>query len=163
MATVVMTRLGRPADFERALEVWHTAHDARLGHRLPPEHETRVRSYLHAAGVFFLIAVDGDDVIGGALAMQGRADDGAGPLVPGLCHVSMVFVAANRWGEGVGSQVLDALVAEARTRLYERLQLWTHADNSRAQRLFERAGFRRTGREKPDDLGAPTVQYARPL
>ena len=49
------------------------------------------------------------------------------------------------------------------SRGYERAQLWTHADNARAQRLYERHGFRRTGREKDDDLGEWIVHYERAL
>jgi hypothetical protein len=37
------------------------------------------------------------------------------------------------------------------------VQLWTDADNFGAQGLFERAGLCRTGREKVDDAGTPTV------
>jgi hypothetical protein len=38
-----------------------------------------------------------------------------------------------------------------------RAQLWTHADNVRAQRLYERRAFRRSGREKADDLDGTIV------
>ena len=40
-----------------------------------------------------------------------------------------------------------------------RAQLWTHAGNERAQRLYERRGFGRSGREKLDDAGETIVHY----
>lgn len=110
-----------------------------------------------------LVAADEMEIVGMAVAIPARADDGAGPPVPGLCHISMVFVAPDRWGQRIGAQLVDAITAEARSRGYSRAQLWTHADNVRAQRLYERRGFRRTGREKDDDLGEPIVHYARAL
>jgi ribosomal protein S18 acetylase RimI-like enzyme len=107
------------------------------------------------------VARAGDTIVGMALAMQGLADDGAGSPVPGLCFISMVFVVPDRWGEGIGGRVVEAVVAEAESRGYDRAHLWTHADNRRAQRLYERHGFRRTGREIVDDLGDRIVQYER--
>lgn len=57
--------------------------------------------------------------------------------------------------------MVEAVLSEARSRGYGRAQLWTHADNTRAQRLYENRGFRRTGREKQDDLGETIVHYER--
>jgi hypothetical protein len=54
------------------------------------------------------------------------------------------------------------LLAQAFDRGFASFQLWTHADNERAQRLYEGLGFQRSGREKDDDLGERTVQYVRP-
>ena len=120
----------------------------------------RVRGYEDADGFFFVVAEDEGEVVGGVIGMQARADDGRGPAEAGLCHVSMVFVAPDRWGRGVGARLLEILKVEARARGYDRVQLWTDADNDRAQGLFEWAGLRRTGREKVDDAGTPTVHYA---
>jgi ribosomal protein S18 acetylase RimI-like enzyme len=160
---VVTVRVGGPEELEAGIAVWRAANSARLGRPVRAQHETRVRSYGDAEGFFFVVAEDGGSVVAGAIGMQGRADDGRGPPEPGLCHVSMVFVAPARWGQGIGGRLLDALLGEARARGYDRLQLWTDADNDRAQALFERTGLRRTGREKLDDLGTPSVHYGRSL
>jgi len=74
-----------------------------------------------------------------------------------------VFVAPERWGTGLGGEMVEAVLSEARSRGYDRARLWTHADNTRAQRLYENHGFRRTGREKQDDLGETIARYARRL
>jgi ribosomal protein S18 acetylase RimI-like enzyme len=56
-------------------------------------------------------------------------------------------------GRGVGRQLLDATVAELKVRGVPQVVLDTAAGNVSAQRLFERAGFRRTMIEMTQDLG----------
>lgn len=75
----------------------------------------------------------------------------------------MVFVVPGRWGHGVGGQIVDALLAVARGRGYDRMQLWTHEDNRRAERLYVGRGFAASGRRKPDDLGEIIVHLERAL
>lgn len=156
-------RRGGPSDVEAALAVWRAANGARLNGRPAPEgHGARVRAHMETPGAFFFVA-DTGGVSGMAVGMQGLADDGAGPPVEGLCHVGAVFVVPDRWGEGFGGRLVDAVLAEARARGYERAQLWTHAANARAHRLYDRRGFRRTGRRKEDDLGETIAHYERDL
>lgn len=95
--------------------------------------------------------------------MQGPADDGAGPPIDDLCHVGAVFVAPGLWGGGIGGRLVDAVLSGARSRGYARAQLWTHADDRRANRLYVGRGFGRTGREKEDETGETTVHYERRL
>jgi GNAT superfamily N-acetyltransferase len=73
--------------------------------------------------------------------------------------VQMVFVAPERWGEGIGGKLVDAALAEARTRGFERAQLWTHADDERARRLYEGRGFVCTGPRMAGESGGPIVLY----
>ena len=101
---------------------------------------------------FLLIAEDAGDVVGMALGVQALSDDGAGAPVRGLCHISMVFVAPDYWGRGIGGRLVAALLPEARSRGYDRAQLWTQSDNARARRLYEGRGFVLSGREK-DEFG----------
>ncbi len=163
--TEVLLRRGSAADLELVIAVWWAAHPARRGDHPAPqaEHEGRVRSYARKPDAFLLVAEDDGEVVGMGLGMQGLADDGAGPPVPGLCHIAMIFVAPERWGEGIGGRVVDGVLEEARLRGYERAQLWTSADNARARHLYEGHGFRRTGREGADDFGEWIVHYERAL
>ena len=156
-------RRGTPGDTEAALRAWRSAEEARRRGPASPDHGNRVRNHVENPGGFLFVADSGGEVVGMAVGMQGRADDGAGPPVEGLCHIGAVFVAPDRWGEGLGGRLVDAVLEEARTRGYDRAQLWTHADNDRAHRLYTRHGFRRTGREKPDDLGELISHYERNL
>jgi ribosomal protein S18 acetylase RimI-like enzyme len=158
----VVLRAGQPEDLDAAVAVWLAARAARPGGQpASPQREARIRGQMRKPDAFLVIAEDAGTVVGMALAMQGLANDGAGPPVPGLCFVGMVFVAPDRWGEGIGGRVVDALLAEAWSRGYDRAQLWTHANNERAQRLYESRGFRWTGRELDHELGDRIVQYER--
>jgi ribosomal protein S18 acetylase RimI-like enzyme len=158
----VMVRLGRPEDEDAAVAVYLASNDARRGGRpTPPHHVERVRRNIRSPDAILLVAEDAGACVGMALAMQSRADGGTGLPVPGLCFISMIFVAPDRWGEGIGGRIVDDILAEAGTRGYETAQLWTHADNDRSHRLYEARGFRRTGRDHDDDLGDRIVQYER--
>ena len=77
-------------------------------------------------------------------------------------RISMVFVDPDRWGEGIAKRLMRHLFAQAQERGYERYQLWTQAENHRAQALYEGLGFGPSGREKDDDLGERTVHYELP-
>jgi ribosomal protein S18 acetylase RimI-like enzyme len=159
----MIIRRGGTQDVEPAVAVWLAANTARRD-GLPPrrEQEARARGHVSDPEAFLLVAESSGDVVGMALGTQARADDGAGPPVWGLCHVSMVFVAPVHWGRGIGGRLVDALLAEARARGYDRAQLWTQADNARARRLYEGRSFRPSGREKRE-FGELIVHYQRAL
>jgi ribosomal protein S18 acetylase RimI-like enzyme len=157
-------RRGVAGHVEPALEAWRSAEEARRGGRpASPGHGDRVRAHVENPDAFLFVAESGGGVFGMAVSMQGLADDGAGPPIRGLCHVGAVFVRPERWGEGVGGALVDAVLVEARSRGYDRAQLWTHTDNTRAHRLYESRGFRRTGREGEDDSGETIAHYDRGL
>ncbi|MEV4598877.1 GNAT family N-acetyltransferase [Amycolatopsis sp. NPDC049253] len=132
------------AEFEQARECWRAANVAR-GKVPGRERVERVREKLADPEAVVLVAVEGARVVGMVLAEVGRAEDGEGPVVPGLCHVSMVFVRPERWGVGVGGALLGALKERVG---YARLQLWTGVANGRALALYRRAGFRASGRRR---------------
>jgi GNAT superfamily N-acetyltransferase len=75
----------------------------------------------------------------------------------------MVAVRPARWGQGLGAVVLERIRSEARERGFTSAQLWTHETNRRAQRLYERLGWTRSGRTKIDDRGEPIRHYVREL
>ena len=159
----VVIRRGGPEDVEPAVAVWLAANAARRHGLSPrPDQEARARGHVRKEDALLLVADAAGHMVGMALGMQGRSDDGAGPPVRGLCHVSMVFVAPDHWGRGLGGRLVDALLAEARTRGYDRAQLWTHADNPRARRLYESRGFKHSGRQK-EEFGELIVHYQRVL
>ena len=66
---------------------------------------------------------------------------------PDRAHVRHFAIHRNRQGKGVGRSMLDAVIAEVRAsdRSCRSLQVTTHPDNRVALRLYEAAGFRRTG------------------
>jgi ribosomal protein S18 acetylase RimI-like enzyme len=169
----VVIRQAEHTDVAAAAAVWHAAHLARRnGRELPQEQQSRVLGRMTAPDALLVVAEDlsggesaEDDgqprVVGSILGAQGREDDGAGPPVPGLLHISAVSVTPDRWGEHVGRLLMWALFDLAAARGYRRAQLWAHGDNLRANRLYRGLGFRRTGRARIDDWGELVVHYQR--
>jgi [ribosomal protein S18]-alanine N-acetyltransferase len=80
-------------------------------------------------------------------------DDGAVVGYAGLiayddeAHVATIGVTGSRQGEGIGAQLLDALLAEADRRSPVVL-LEVRADNQHAQELYRRRGFAEIGRRR---------------
>ncbi|MGY2129889.1 ribosomal protein S18-alanine N-acetyltransferase [Blastococcus sp. SYSU DS0617] len=85
----------------------------------------------------YLVADDDGAVIGyaGLIAYDDEA------------HVATIGVTGARQGEGVGAQLLDALLAEADRRSPVVL-LEVRADNEHAQELYRRRGFTEIGRRR---------------
>jgi ribosomal protein S18 acetylase RimI-like enzyme len=147
MTTVdqIDTRLAQPSDFAAALDVWRRANEAR--DKAPdPQRIARVRAKLTDPAALLVVAVEVDAVVGMALSEPGRDADGAGPPLPELCHISMVFVHPDHWGRRIGQDLLAVIAEHSVHRGHTSLQLWTGQRNHRAQRLYERAGFRPSGR-----------------
>jgi [ribosomal protein S18]-alanine N-acetyltransferase len=84
---------------------------------------------------YYLVAQDDGQIVGyaGLLAAAGQAD------------VLTIAVAAGRWGQGIGSALIGALLAEARRRGCTEVFLEVRADNERAQRLYKWWGFAEIG------------------
>jgi len=59
--------------------------------------------------------------------------------------VLTLAVATDRWGSGIGSALLEALLAEAARRGCTEVFLEVRADNARAQRLYRRHEFTEIG------------------
>jgi [ribosomal protein S18]-alanine N-acetyltransferase len=84
---------------------------------------------------YYLVAEDADRVVGyaGLIAYDDEA------------HVATIGVATARQGEGIGAQLLDALLEEA-DRRSPAVLLEVRADNEVAQGLYRRRGFTEIGR-----------------
>ncbi len=83
----------------------------------------------------YLVARDEDRIVGyaGLLGAGGQSD------------VVTLAVAAGHWGRGIGSALLEALMAEAVRRGCTEMFLEVRTDNSRAQELYRRFGFSEIG------------------
>ncbi|QMU72774.1 N-acetyltransferase [Streptacidiphilus sp. P02-A3a] len=164
------------ADVEAAVAMWTLSHVVRRnGRPLPEAHVELARKRMSVPGALLLLARAEERegapvtvasgapgaVVGTILGVPGLDRDGAGPPVPGLLHISLLSVAPDRWGQRIGRTLVDQVLALASTRGYEQAQLWTHADNLRANRLYKSMGFRRSGRVKIDDWGELLVHYRR--
>ncbi len=87
------------------------------------------------ASRYYLVAEDDGGIVGyaGLLAAGGQAD------------VLTIAVATARWGQGIGSDLLERLLAEAVRRGCTEVFLEVRADNARAQRLYHWWGFAEVG------------------
>ncbi|HUR50756.1 MAG TPA: ribosomal protein S18-alanine N-acetyltransferase [Mycobacteriales bacterium] len=83
----------------------------------------------------YLVALDGAELVGYA----GYCD------YPDEGFVQTLGVAPRRQREGIGTLLLDALLAHAATLPHKAVSLEVRADNEAAQRLYETRGFRRAG------------------
>jgi ribosomal-protein-alanine N-acetyltransferase len=90
------------------------------------------------ASRYYLVADDDGQLAGyaGMLAAGWQAD------------VVTVAVAADRWGRGIGSALLEALLAEAARRGCREVFLEVRTDNTRAQELYRRYRFTEMGIRK---------------
>jgi ribosomal protein S18 acetylase RimI-like enzyme len=105
---------------------------------------------LRQPDVVVLVADRAGEVLGYTYARVEGADYMALRGPAGVLHDIVVDPAAR--GRGVGRLVLDATLAALRARGAPRVVLMTAAPNAPAQRLFERAGFRRTMIEMTREL-----------
>jgi GNAT superfamily N-acetyltransferase len=110
-----------------------------------------VRARLQDPASWFLLASDGPAFVGMASAGDLWGEDGPGTVTPGGLFLGSLFVAPERWGEGIGGAILDAVLTEVKRRHYSRIHLWTHEDNERSQRLYRSRGFSPTGRVVDDE------------
>jgi ribosomal protein S18 acetylase RimI-like enzyme len=108
-----------------------------------------------------LVAVDADDaVVGWAAHGPYRGEDAAS----GEGELYAIYVRPDLVGSGIGRALTDAVLASAEARGFSRVRLWVLADNARARRFYEKAGFAPDGvvqEESYDGTLLPEVRYAR--
>ena len=103
----------------------------------------------------YLVAEDGNALIGyaGMMFASGSQAD-----------VVTLAVDPARWGEGIGTALLTALVDEAEKRGYEEVLLEVREDNPRARQLYLRHGFAeigiRRGYYQPSGVDAVVMRKA---
>jgi GNAT superfamily N-acetyltransferase len=144
----VTVRSGDAADVDAAVSVYERSNSARREGDWPNRaaRVEDVRARLGHAASWFLLADEGATSVGMACVEPLRADDGAGPVIPGGCFLNLLFVLPERWGERIGGLLLDAVLAEAKRRDCSWIHLWTDEDNARSRRLYRSRGFSPTGR-----------------
>lgn len=163
----VTVRSPGPGEVDAAVDIWRASDTARRGGQ-PPTPEAMARDWMVAPDAILLVAERDGRSVGMTLAVGGRRlDDGpptpAGPTIPGLCHVSLVLVAPDAWGRRIGARLLDAVLAEATVRGYDRVHLFTRVANERGRRLYASRGFRATGDTAVNPAGEEIMRFARSL
>ncbi len=166
----LLMRLAGPSSVDDLAKLWVDAESARRESESPssnPDHSpdlkvtrSRLTALIGHTGTIPLIARLGDQPAAMTVVVQGRADDGASDQPePGLAHVTMVAVRPDLWGRGYGESVLRHAVERAARQGYRRAQLWTPANNSRARSLYERLGWKPSGRQRHTEDHELLIHY----
>jgi GNAT superfamily N-acetyltransferase len=85
------------------------------------------------AGGYIVIGVDGNEPVACCALL---------PREPGCYEIGKMAVAESRRGQGIGRQLLDHAISQARTLGATRLYLESNARLADAVHLYESAGFR---------------------
>lgn len=104
----------------------------------------RLKTYRHAfdeGAPILRIAQSGDAVIGYAMAFERAGTDDTFALAPRYGELYTLTVVADRRGEGVGTQLCDAIDEAFAERGIDRLMIATMAANADAIRFYERRGL----------------------
>jgi GNAT superfamily N-acetyltransferase len=131
------------------------------GHAFPELDPERWYELLDDPSVTMLLVEDGGELVGLSACGESRDDD-AGPAVG---EVPSFFVAAGRWRQGVGRELLAGALESLRERGCSNATVWSFAANERANAFYENAGFKRDGAEKTEEVWADLleVRYRRSL
>jgi ribosomal protein S18 acetylase RimI-like enzyme len=106
--------------------------------------EQRWRSWPATSAVLLAIDPDvADHPVGMATLRAFAGDENADG------ELNAMWVEPERRGTGLGELLLQAALAAATAGGYRSVRLWVTDGNLGARTLYERAGFRRTGRTEP--------------
>jgi ribosomal-protein-alanine N-acetyltransferase len=113
---------------------------------------------------YYLVAEDDGRIVGyaGLLVPASRPTR---PGHGGQADVLTMAVATSHWSQGIGSALLEALLAEAAARGSAEVFLEVRVDNPRAQRLYRRHGFTDVGLRRGyyQPSGTDALVMRRPL
>lgn len=121
----------------------------------------RTRRYATRDDEGYLVAVDGDEVVGLASAIWNPNE--TKPFVAADdAELRSIYVRPDRWGEGIGSRLLRA-VDDALPPTVAGLTLETFSEYTPACAFYEARGFRAltTSTFEPDGAAVPTTVYRR--
>ena len=140
---------------------WHAAHEPIVGAEAVDEflekyyERERLRGRVTGDVDLFYVAVD-EAVVGFAAARP--VDEGPGVYGLGNCYVH-----PDRWGEGVGSRLLNRTEQAVRSDGGNRLRLAVMADSERAIGFYESGGYERVSEGYDERLDVRRCVYAKDL
>ena len=121
----------------------------------PEQEEERLAQHIGDERHWLVVAEEDGEPVGFASLRPYGTDE--------ACHLSNLFVEPERWGQGLGRGLLEQAVAELRRRCCPTGTLSTHTANERARRIYERLGWRDTGRRRLNREGEEMAEYELPL
>jgi ribosomal protein S18 acetylase RimI-like enzyme len=115
-----------------------------------------LETQLMEPNVLLLVAEQGGEVVGYSYAGVEGWDYMSLRGPAGVLHD--IVVDDGHRGQGIGGRLVEVTLAALRDRGVPRVVLWTAERNESAQRLFSRAGFRRTMVEMTRELGGQATR-----
>lgn len=119
--------------------------------------QDRTRVASRGDGVVQVVAVADDGTwvgtVTGLLEEVGSGDVAGGDVEHRQVHLVAVYLDPVHRGRGLLGRLVDEAVAWARERGADRVRLFVHADNPRAQAAYRRLGFATTGRGFTSEAG----------
>jgi ribosomal protein S18 acetylase RimI-like enzyme len=101
-----------------------------------------------------LVAECGGEVAGFAtIVAPGRDED----LAPQTCELAALYVAPERWREGVGRALLRESMAAARADGWSEVVAWVLVENDAARAFYQRLGFGPDGALQVHDRSGESV------
>ncbi len=161
MSGGVTVRAVRPEEYQELASITLDAYAALLGPGLDGEYAAELADVAtRAAHAETLVAVDGEGILVGGVTYV----PGPGPLAwfdgPDEAGLRMLAVAPSAQGRGVGAALVAACLQRAMAAGKARLFLHTTAPMTVAQRIYQRAGFRRDpGRDRVLEDGLILLAY----
>jgi ribosomal protein S18 acetylase RimI-like enzyme len=76
-------------------------------------------------------------------------------------EIYSIYVGPDHWSTGAGRALMDEALARLAAAGARTVMLWVLADNPRARRFYERAGFAADGGEKTEDYSGTSVLEVR--
>ncbi|MDP9243440.1 MAG: GNAT family N-acetyltransferase [Actinomycetota bacterium] len=103
------------------------------------------------------VAVEGERVVG--VASTGLCRDDDQPI--GTAELFLVYVDPDRIATGIGRELLRHAERDLAARGYLRATLWVLAENNRARRFYQIAGWRADGSDHALDMSGEAVVEVR--
>jgi GNAT superfamily N-acetyltransferase len=103
-----------------------------------------------------IVAVEDGVICGFATTMPAHDADAAGSG-----ELAALYVDPKEWGKGMGLALIQAARAQLRARGFRRAVLWVLVGNKRAQRFYEKDGWRLDGSRRLNQVWGATVDEVR--
>ena len=100
-------------------------------------------SYSKSSFAFAIMRVDDEDIGAGSYGICEECPDGS------VGEIRSMYFLEKAWGKGYSKQLMDFMMQKLRQSGCREIRLWTLKENFRAQRFYEKYGFRKTGNEMP--------------
>ena len=103
-----------------------------------------------------VLVLDGQ-IIGVSSFMQTRDED----LSENYGEIISLYVLPEYWRQGFGSRLMGWVTGELKAMGFRHCALWTLEGNLRAQKAYERFGFKKDGHRKSVEIGGASVDNIR--